>query len=622
MCGIAGATGHHGSWIEHGIRVLEHRGPDRYRTLQRAHIELAHSRLAIIDCSQDADQPMLSDDGRIALVFNGEVYNFQAKRAELERQGVRFRTRSDTEVLLKLYERYGHECLRNIKGMFAFGIWDENKQRLMLARDRAGEKPLYYTHLRDGNLLFASELKAILKHPAISRDIDPKALDDYLTYLYIPGAKTIFRGISKLQPGERLQWCNGAISIDRYWVLPSVNASADVTDEVVANVQARLDESVRSTLVADVPVGVFLSGGLDSSAIVASAAAQTSRLKTFTVTFDGEGSGYDETVPSRLVANHFGTDHHELSVSAKSTDLLPAIVRHFDQPFGNPTALLTYQISRETRKHVIVAIGGDGGDEVFGGYPRYRGILWAEQYRRLPLNWRRTAAYLSGSLPESVSGRHAWRRAKEFLRGGAQSPDDMYVGWVEYFSSDLKGVLYTRALQKHLLGYDPRDYLRSLLNAEPVAFADKAMRADFHSFLPGNVLEYGDKMSMAHGLELRLPFLDADLIESVARLPASKKMTWNESKLILRRALSWRLPAAILARPKVGFNPPMGIWINQQLTSLMDEYLGETQIRRRGYFDPAVIKQLRLLHTRRRRDYSLHLWALLVLEEWHRAYVD
>ena len=622
MCGIVGGTGQQGDWIEIATHTLRHRGPDRSRVMRRPEVQLGHARLAIIDRSEGADQPMVSGDGRLALVFNGELYNFQQRRSELQRCGEVFRTRSDTEVMLKLYERHGLACLDFVKGMFAFGLWDGGARTLLLARDRLGEKPLYFFVLPDGNILFASEIKALLRHPSVERRINLLALDDYLTYLYVPGRSTIFEGILKLQPGERLLWRASNVTIESYWTLPPVDSAARATPDILGQIQSRLDESVASTLVADVPVGIFLSGGLDSSAIVAAAASRTSRLKTFTVTFDSGASRYDERQAARAVANRFGTEHHELAVSGQSTELLPTIVRHFDQPFGNPTALLTYQISQETRKYVTVVIGGDGGDEVFAGYPRYRGIVWSEQFRRLPLVCRHAMATIGTILPESVTGQHGWRRLKEFLKGSAQPISEMYVGWVEYFDSIQKAALYTTAMREETAGHDSRDYLRSLFAREGPSTVDRAIRSDLQSFLPWNVLEYGDKMSMAHGLELRLPLLDADLVSLMARLPASEKINGSESKRVLRKVVANRLPPDVLARPKVGFNPPMGMWIDKQLTLLMDDYLGDRQVKMRGYFNPEAIRELRSLHARRRRDCSLHLWALLVLEEWHRAYVD
>lgn len=622
MCGIAGATGPQAEWIAEAIKRLGHRGPDRSSVYADADVALGHARLAIIDLSRDADQPMFNADRSLAVVFNGELYNFMERRAELTAAGHHFRTRSDTEVLLKLYELHGEACLDLIKGMFAFSIWDFRRRRLFAARDRMGEKPLYYTQLSDGPLLFASEIKALLAHPAVSRDMDPGALDDYLTYLYVPGDRTIFRGISSLPPGHSLVWERGRLAVRRYWRLPRPVADPGDDVELSARIEGLLRDSVRGALIADVRVGVFLSGGIDSSSIVAMAAEQTARLKTFTVVFDGEGAQYDERTPARMVAERFGTEHHELLVSGDNMELLSETVRHFDQPFGNPTALLTYEMSRVTRKHVTVVLGGDGGDEVFAGYPRYGGIVWAERYRHLPLVFRRAMARASTVIPESTSGRHAFRRAKEFLAGAARTPEDMYLGWICYSDRAAKAELYTDAFRSRVGEHRGGEWLRRLLEDSEGTFLDRAIACDLSSFLPHNVLEYGDKMSMAHGLELRLPFLDADLVTMMAAVPAHRKAPGGRLKHLLKRAMAGRLPAAILTRAKKGFNPPMGIWIANQWRKKVDEYLGEEQVRARGYFRPEAIARMRALHDRHARDYSLQLWALLVLEEWHRQYVE
>ena len=623
MCGIVGGTGDQRHWIEAATRSLRHRGPDRWSVHAAQDVQLGHARLAVIDLSESADQPMFSADGSAAIVFNGEFYNFQEERERLLQAGQTFRTQSDTEVLLRLYETEGDACLSRLNGMFAFAIWDARAGRLLLARDRLGEKPLYYSRLTDGNLLFASEIKALLLHPAISRQLDICALDDYLTYLYIPAPRTAFSGISKLLPGERLVWRQRQLSHERYWRLPETSSSPRGDDETLASeIESLLRQSVRQRLVADVPVGIYLSGGIDSSSIVALAADTGSRLKTFTVTFGEEGGRYDERSAARRVARHYGTEHHELCVSGACTDRLPAIVRHFDQPFGNPTALLAYEISRITRDHVTVVLGGDGGDEVFGGYPRYRGIRWAARYRRVPLPIRAATARLATLLPESKSGFHTPRRAKEFLTGTMLPWEQMYVEWVGYCTSALKQRLFSKALRDRLSDHQSERFVHGLLGSHHKPFLDRAMRCDLQSFLPENILEYGDKMSMAHGLELRLPMLDPALVGLLSSLPASQKLRGGKPKHLLKLAMASRLPAWVLRRRKIGFNPPMGIWIERELRSKMAEYLAESQVRRRGYFEPDAVAMMQRLHRSGRRDYSLHLWALLVFEEWHRQYLD
>ncbi len=623
MCGIVGGTGDQRHWIEAATRSLRHRGPDRWSVYAPSDVQLGHARLAVIDLSEAADQPMFSADGSAAIVFNGEFYNFQDERERLLQAGQRFHTQSDTEVLLRLYEIEGDACLSRLNGMFAFAIWDARAGRLLLARDRLGEKPLYYTRLADGNVLFASEIKALLLHPAISRQLDICALEDYLTYLYIPAPRTAFSGISKVLPGERLVWRQGQLTHERYWRLPETISSPRGDEGALASeIEGLLRHSVRQRLIADVPVGIFLSGGIDSSSIVALAAETGSRLKTFTVTFGDEGGRYDERSAARRVARRYGTEHHEFCVSGACTDRLPEIVRHFDQPFGNPTALLAYEMSRITRDHVTVVLGGDGADEVFGGYPRYRGIRWATRYRLVPPQIRAATARFATLLPESKSGFHSLRRAKEFLAGTMLPWEQMYVEWISYFTPSLKQRLFSPALRASLSDYQSERFVHGLLGSNHEPFLDRAIRCDLQSFLPENILEYGDKMSMAHGLELRLPMLDPALVGMLSSLPASQKLRGGTPKRLLKRAMASRLPAWVLRRRKIGFNPPMGIWIERELRHKTAEYLSESQIRRRGYFDPDTVATMQRLHRSGRRDYSLHLWALLVFEEWHRQYLD
>lgn len=633
MCGIVGAI----NWGDRGTllamtQALAHRGPDDQGLWERrapdgAWVGLGHRRLSIIDLSPAGHQPMSNENGRLWIVFNGEIYNYQELREELLQKGHRFRSNSDTEVILHLYEALGEGCLEHLRGMFAFGIWDCERRELFLARDRLGVKPLYYAE-RNGRLLFASEMKAILQHPETDRQIDPLALNDYLTYLYIPPPRTIFKGIRNLPPAHYLVWRDGHVTRkERYWALPAGRLDGDEED-LIDELRSLLEESVRLRTISDVPVGAFLSGGIDSSSIVGLMARRASHpIQTFSIGFSERARLYNELEYARRVADHFGTDHHEIIVEPDAVALLPRMVEGFDEPFGNPTAFLVYLLSEFTRKHVTVALAGDGGDEVFGGYPRYKGAALSRLYRATP-SWLRGVLFepIAAFLPESSHGRHGLRRFKEFVQGGALAPEDMYCHWVTYYSDDMKTELYSQETGDQMEGQVPYDLLKGLFQEaaqrERNTFFDQITAVDLMSFLPYNLLAYTDRMSMAHGLEVRVPFTDHKLVEFATRLPPALRLRGMQDKYILKRAVGDLLPEPVLRRKKLGFNPPMALWLKEDLHDLVRDCLSEGVVRRRGYFRPDAVRSLLYLHQSGRRDLSLHIWALLVFEMWHRMYID
>jgi len=622
MCGIAGIAGQSNKdAIQEMTRVLAHRGPDGEGFYFSEGVALGHRRLSVIDL-ETGQQPMTTPDGRHTIVFNGEIYNFPELRKELECRGTRFRTRSDTEVLLEAYAAWGNDAVRKLRGMFAFAVWDAGDRRLFVARDRLGLKPLYFAEAGQ-SLIFASEMKGLLAHPEIPREIDLLALDDFLTYLYVPAPRTIFRRIRELPPGHWLEWQHDHLRVSRYWDVtfaPKTQPPKDHLEEV----QALLAEAVRVRLTSDVPLGVFLSGGLDSSVVTAlMARSQNAPVRAFTLGFrDGEHR-YSEMEYARTVAEAVGAHTQELIVPAESAVLLGSVTRHFDEPFGNPTSLLVYQLSQLARQYVTVAMVGDGGDEVFLGYPRYRGVMLAEQYRRVPRVLRNIASGIAKYLPEPGNGNHFPRRLREFTEGSLHSPERMYFQWISYFSSGLRRRLYSTALTHELSDYDSSEFLMSLFRrCGAVDVIDRVNYVDLHSFLPFNILRYADRMSMAHGLELRAPFTDHRLIEKMASVPWTYKLRGNQTKVILRKAAEKLLPPKILARGKLGLNPPMGLWLRGRLKPMLEEYLSPHQVRQRGYFRPEVVQELIHDHRSGRRDYSLHLWALISFEEWHRQYLD
>jgi len=622
VCGIAGYVGS----LRPGLgaemaQLLRHRGPDEagecvLPAAAGMHTVLAHQRLSIIDIP-GGHQPQTNEDGTVYVVFNGEIYNFRELRRELEARGHLFRTRSDTEVLVHLYEEHELGMLEHLRGMFAFALWDAPRRRLVLARDRLGVKPLYYAEpAGDVALAFASELKSLLLVPRIEPELDPEALDAYLAFLYVPHPRTAVRGIHKLPPAHVLVHEGGQTSIRRYWSPQSEPAEPDAD-----RLWELLRESVDLRLVADVPVGAFLSGGIDSTAIVAAAASTGTRPDTFTVVFPDDPL-YDERSDARAAAAAFGTAHHELEAGAGLGELLPTIVRHFDEPFGNPTALLTYELSRLTRQHVKVALSGDGADELLAGYPRFRGLAAASVYRRMPAPVRALAAAGARALPESTHGRHALRRAREFALAPLESLDSAYVSWITYFDAEGRRDLYTPDLRARLRESTPAElFLLELFERAPRDdLVNRLSFVELQSFLPCNVLEYGDKMSMAHGLEVRAPFTDHRLVEYVVGLPGSTKLRRGTSKAILRRALAGRVPQRTLAKRKLGFNAPLGAWLRGNLAPLLDSHLSREVVEARGLFEPSGVEGLVKTMRSGRRDVSLQVWALIVLEQWQREY--
>jgi asparagine synthase (glutamine-hydrolysing) len=627
MCGIAGYVGrvHPGLGAEMAS-LLRHRGPDEggetfLESPGGTTAVLAHRRLSIIDIP-GGHQPQTNEDGTVHLIFNGEIYNFRELRAELEANGHRFSTNSDTEVIVHLYEEHGPELVHRLRGMFAFAIWDTTRERLLLARDRLGVKPLYWAR-PDGEiaLAFASELKALLAVPGVSRDVDLESVASYLAFLYVPHPRTIVRGAHKLAPGHLLVWERGNVTLTRYWEPPF--DAADAADDEAERVWSLVEDAVQARLVADVPVGSFLSGGIDSSAIVAAASAAGAAPDTFTVVFPRpEERLYDERDDASLVARHFGSTHHELTATPDAAQLLPTIVRHFDEPFGNPTSLLVYELSRLTRAHVKVALAGDGADELFAGYPRFRGIVAAARYRRGPAAVRAAAAAGARLMPESTRGRHGLRRAREFALAPLERLEDAYVSWITYFDPAARSALLAPAAAERLRESPPAErFLEALFERAPRGdIVNRLSYVELQSFLPCNTLEYGDRMSMAHGLEVRCPYTDHRLVEHVLSLPGGTKLRGGRSKAILRDAAASRLPERPLAKRKLGFNPPMGLWLRRDLGALVDSHLSREQVEARGLFRPDAVEGLVRELRHGRRDVSLHVWSLIVLEQWFREY--
>jgi asparagine synthase (glutamine-hydrolysing) len=616
MCGIAGSTAADRGILARMMGALRHRGPDGAAFWQDATsgTGLVHTRLAVIDLSPGGAQPRISADGRYAITFNGEIYNYRALRSELEEGGERFVSESDTEVLLRILQREGVTGLRRIVGMFAFALWDRERHELLLGRDRLGIKPLLYAALPGSGIAFASEIAALRQHPGIDLATDREALSEYLACLYVPAPRTIHRGIAKLPPGHTLRWRDGKpVEIGPYWQPEFAGIREPSVDEAVEEIFPLLRRAVADFMVADVPVGCFLSGGIDSSVIAALMAAEQRRrggppTRSFTMSFDEPA--YDESAAARLVAEAIGSEHTELPASARFVDGAATMVERFGEPFGNPTALLIDDLSRQAREHVTVALVGDGGDEVFAGYPRYRGGMLAQRYRTLP-SWlrRQVMAPLSDLIPESSKGLHGLRRAREFLTGANLPNPEMYASWVEYFTPHERQELLGDAVP-------PRSPIAELYRRSPSAAPLDAMQqTDLRSFLPGNLLSYGDAMSMAHGLELRLPLLDHRLVDAIGRLAPALRVA-DGPKTLLKAAAARLLPKSILERKKRGFNPPMGVWLRRELAPMVARRLRPETMAALG-LAWAPVERLLAEHHRGGRDHALKIWSLLVLDLWH-----
>jgi len=600
-----------------------HRGPDDAGIYCQGPIGLAHRRLSIIDLSPAGHQPMANEDGTVWIVFNGEIYNFQELRPDLLRRGHRFRSQTDTEVLLHLYEEYGVHCLQYLRGMFAFAIWDGSRRQLFLARDRLGKKPLCYQ--RDGEALrFASEVKALLQDPTVEARPDPAGISHYLTYGYVPSPGSAFQGVRKLPPAHYLLWRDGTLEVVRYWRLRRDRKRERPEEEWCREILARLEEAVRLRLISDVPLGAFLSGGIDSSVVVAlMSRASGGPVKTFSIGF--EEPEYDELRYARLVAEQYATDHHELVVRPDAVAILPKLAWHYDEPFGDSSAVPTYYVAQMTRQYVTVALNGDAGDENFGGYDRYVASLLARSFDHWPAAglWRQGIRWGLALWP-SPGGRRSLRsRGRRFLEGLTEQPERRYARWFCHFYGERKEEL-CRPEFRAAWGQD--DALEVLLTAyrqsDGADFLDATLGVDAALYLPDDLLVKVDIASMAHSLEARSPFLDHEFMEFAATIPSDLKVRGRVKKHILKRALAGLLPEAILHRPKMGFGVPIDHWFRHELRELAYDTLLGPRCLARGYFRPEILQRLLDEHTRGTANWHYLLWNLLMLELWHRTFVD
>jgi asparagine synthase (glutamine-hydrolysing) len=613
MCGICGIVSTDGAVDPARLAAMSatlvHRGPDSDGSFVENGAALGARRLAIIDL-ETGDQPISNEAGTLQVVQNGEIYNYRELRRELERAGHSFTTRGDTEVLVHLYEEHGPRFAERLRGMFAIAIWDSERRRLVLARDRYGIKPLYYRVDRD-ELAFASELRALPRG-----EIDLDALEAFLAFNSIPAPLTIFRDARKLPPGHVLVWEAGQPRLTRYARPAPVAASevrADEEAELVEELRARLRDSVRAHLIADVPVGVLLSGGIDSSALTALAAEQrTEAVRTFSIGF--EERSFDELADARLVAERYGTDHRELVLRPDAALLLPALADAFDEPFADSSALPTYLVAQLAAEDVKVALSGEGGDELFGGYYTYAADLLALRTGRLA----RLARPLVESLPSSSARASFDYKAKRFVRGAHLPPLERHHAWKEIFSAEARAELTGRSS-----GFDPVELLRSrFAETEGAELLARLQDVDLGLYLVDDLLVKTDRASMAHSLEARVPFLDPVVTNFAFALPTRHKVRGLRKKVLLRKAVEPLVPAKILGGRKRGFSIPAAAWLRGDLEPFARETLSAATLRRQGFFRPEAVARLLEDHVARREDFSRQLWGLIAFTLWHERHVE
>lgn len=617
MCGIAGILGIHGKPVQERevqsmCAALFSRGPDDVGFYVNRSIGLGMRRLSIIDLDT-GHQPVANEDGTVQVVLNGEIYNYRELRNELISLGHRFSTSSDTEVIVHLYEEYGQDCVHHLRGMFAFAVWDDSKKELMLARDRLGIKPLYYGVFRD-RLVFASELKAILQLPEIARELNWNAVGHLFGFLSTPGNQSVVAGIHKLLPGHTLTTgLDRPLAIHRYWDVEFKPEYGRSPEYFIQRLRGLLEESVGLRMISDVPLGAFLSGGLDSSAVVATMARQTSGpLKTFSIGFSEQG--FNEAEHARAVAQAFGTDHHELVLEPDVIGLLDDLAWQLDEPFGDSSAIPTYMVSRLAAQHVKVVLSGDGGDELFAGYSKYQVEQKERHYRYIPGAIRQMLGLVGGHMREGMKGRN-------FLRHIALDGNSRYLDANSMFGRNELQSLFSSEVGKLVLAQDPWQERIDFLDRQAGHWLSRIQYADIKHYLPLDILTKVDRMSMANSLEARVPLLDHKLVEFAATIPPEFQLRNGSAKYIFKQAMRGILPDHIIDRPKQGFAVPLGSWFRGELDGYVRDILLSDSSRARGIFNTVYIENLLAMHARG-RPLDLQLWTLLSFELWCRQFLD
>lgn len=595
---------------------LEHRGPDGSGFHAEPGLGLGHRRLSIIDIDGGA-QPMFNADRTVALTFNGEIYDFAALRHELASLGHRFTSNCDTEVIIYAWEEWGPDCLSRLDGMFAFALWDRRRETLFLARDRFGKKPLYYSVLPDGFLLFGSELKSLMRHPGLDRSIDATAVADYVTFGYVPDPKSIFSSVHKLEPGHSLLVeRGGSPAVNRYWNISFANPRTSVDEAAVCSeLTELLDAATRRRMIADVPLGAFLSGGVDSSAVVA-AMSEISNTPVNTCSISFGDPNYNESAYAQQMAYKLGTDHRVEQVDTDDFDLVSRIPGIYDEPFADSSAIPTYRVCELARKHVTVALSGDGGDEVFAGYRRYRWHMNEQSVRnRIPASVRSAFFGTAGKLYPKLDWAPRFLRAKSTLQAIARDPLDAYLHSVSILPNDVHGRLFSKSFHRQIQGYSPIEiFQRHAKDCDSDDDLSLIQYLDMKTYLPGDILTKVDRASMAHSLEVRVPLLDRELTEWAGGLPSSLQLKAGEGKYIFKKASESRVPDSILYRQKMGFAVPLAAWFRGPLKESIQKSLTSERMRSCGIFDMPFVETLIRQHISGRRDHSPPIWALLVFD--------
>ena len=629
MCGICGIVGRADApavdrpLLERMNRAMTPRGPDQEGTFVSGPVGLGSRRLSIIDVA-GGRQPIANEIETVHVVFNGEIYNHLELRAYLERQGHVFRTKTDTEVLVHLYEEVGLECVHHLNGIFAFAIWDATRRRLLLARDRTGIKPLYYAELRQ-QIVFGSELKVLLQHPVIPRDLDLVALNEYLSFEFIPSPRTIIRNVSKLEAGYLLVWDEHGSRVARYWnasLARSEDRPPVKSQDYVSALRSTLSASVKRELVSDVPVGVLLSGGLDSSTIAALATEHyPGQLQTFSIGFDEPS--FDESRYAQLVADRLGTKHRVLRVTSKvAAALVPNIPDFLDEPFGDSSLVPTYLLSKFAREHVKVALGGDGSDELFGGYPTLAAHKMIHYYERL-VPWRVRSylvPWLMRFMPVSFDNISLDFKIRRFLAGRGVPLEARHHRWMGSFTDDEKTQLYNQWVRPAVRDTYAEVY-RHARDCDAHLLLNRILYDDLKLYLEGDILFKVDRASMAASLEVRVPFLNNDVVDFAMSLPIELKLRRFQGKYLLKQAMADVLPREVITRSKKGFNMPVAHWLTDELKDLTTDYLSPSRLARQGLFNPAAVQRLMDGHLTRERDNRKQLWTLLMFQLWAERYL-
>jgi asparagine synthase (glutamine-hydrolysing) len=625
MCGITGFINSDGRTANRGIiekmnAAITHRGPDDDGFYIQQNVAIAMRRLSIIDLA-GGQQPMHNEAGDKWIVFNGEIYNYQQIRRGLEERGHKFYTNSDTEAIVHLYDEYGADCVDHLRGMFAFAIWDESDQSLFIARDRVGKKPLLYSHRPNGDLIFGSEFTAMLEHPDITRTVDLEAIDSYMSFLCIPAPQTAFKEIRKLEPGHWMRWKAGKIETKRYWLPNFANKIKISETEAIEETTRILRESTKLRMISEVPLGAFLSGGVDSSAVVALMAQEsTEPVKTFSIGF--EEQDFSELKYARKVAEHVGAEYHEFIVRPNALEVLPTLVEHYGEPYADSSAIPTYYVAKETRKHVTVALNGDGGDESFAGYERYMAMELAELYTKIPLR----KLFIEGPinmLPTSEIKKTRIRDIQRFFTSANEPKAERYFRWMSTFKPALKRELYTAEFAEAVAGQKTSAVFDQWFDrAKGLGILDSTLLTDQMTYLPNDLLVKVDIATMANSLEARSPFLDHKLIEFAASLPENLKMNKLRTKSLLKKVAAKLVPPEVIYRRKMGFGVPVGNWFRNEMKDYVRGVLLSEKALGRGIVKPEMIRRYVDEHTSGKFDHAFQIWTLLMLELWYQRFID